>query len=270
MSFAIKTLFLPKDFDTPQYCEDAFAVDESTRRIAVADGVSTGIFSAEWAQILTRSAIGDPPEIDEPKSLIEWLDRARLSWRNVVSGVKLQWHQRPKMVDGAMATLLYVELSESEAESTAVSTLNLKAFAIGDTCLFHQRNVETLSAFPLANSTEFGLAPQALRSIDRFQQDGQLQFARCESTLVPGDLIVLCTDAVALWAYRLMEEGTPVDWSRFWDVTLDDWRAEVQTLREQCKMRVDDCTLILMRVGDEAQSGAAGAIDATTESASME
>ena len=68
----------------------------------------------------------------------------------------------------------------------------------------------------------------------------------------PGDLIVLCTDAVAQWALRSEESGRPPSWEDYWNMPERTWEEEILALRAARELRHDDTTLLLIRVGEPA------------------
>jgi hypothetical protein len=251
MRFEARTFWLPKDAgETAQY-QDAFALDAESGRAAIADGVSSAIFSGPWARLLTLGVIAEPPPLTDGAAFQTWLADKRAAWANSIDASKLTWYQRPKMVDGAMTTLLWLELLPVEANAAGLATrYELHSFAIGDSCLFHLRGGELLYWFPLESSSEFGLNPAVVGSVDR-QLDHLLEFKARDHDCLPGDLLVLATDAVALWAVERQESGEAVDWSRYWDYPDDDWRAEIFSLRDAKQMRFDDSTLVLLRVIEE-------------------
>ncbi|HVX14639.1 MAG TPA: hypothetical protein VHC22_25855 [Pirellulales bacterium] len=251
MRFEARTFWLPKDAEETAQYQDAFAVDAETGRAAIADGVSSAIFSGPWACLLSLGAVAEPPPLDDTAAFQTWLAEKRNAWAASVDTSKLTWYQRPKMVDGAMTTLLWLELVPSETGADGLATrYQLRTFAIGDSCLFHQRAGELLSWFPLENSGQFGLNPAVVASVDR-QLDHLLAFKAAERECLPGDLLVLATDALALWAVERQESGEVVDWSRYWDYSDDDWRGEIFALRDAKQMRFDDTTLVLLRVIEE-------------------
>jgi hypothetical protein len=127
------------------------------------------------------------------------------------------------------------------------SSCRLRGYAVGDSCLFLVREGKTLRAFPISNAVQLEASPMALGSVD-LKHDDRVQFERIDEECRPGDLVVLCTDAVAEWAFREQEAGTPADWERFWDMPEDDWQREVAALRQQRRMRYDDTTMLLLRV----------------------
>ena len=251
MRFESRIFWLSKDADEPAQYQDAFAIDAETGRAALADGVSSAIFSGPWARLLTLAAVADPPPLNDGEAFQAWLTEKRAAWINTIDTSKLTWYQRPKMADGAMTTLLWIELLPAETnEEGRVIRYQLQSFAIGDTCLVHVRGGQPLYWFPLDTPAEFGLNPAVIASVDR-QVDHLLEFKARSCDCVPGDLLVLATDAVALWAIEQRESKNEVDWSRYWDLSDEGWQSEIFSLRDAKQMRFDDSTLMVLRVIEE-------------------
>jgi hypothetical protein len=254
MFFEHRVLWLPKDLSRSEEFQDAWCVDEKRGVAAIADGVSSSLFSASWARILTRAVVDEPPYIDDPPSLPEWFNEHRAAWSEPIDEGSLSWHQKPKFKLGAHATLLWVEMYVADPKATGVpDATQVYAYAIGDTCLFHVRDDKVIRAFPLTESRAFSNDPQVIGSIDR-QQDQLLKFEKLESYCQPGDLLVLCTDAVAAWGLAQMENGSPPKWRSYWNRSEEQWREEVVALREKQEMRADDATLLLLRVLDRKKA----------------
>lgn len=251
MRFESRIFWLSKDADEAAQYQDAFAIDAETGRAALADGVSSAIFSGPWARLLTLAVVADPPLLTDGEAFQVWLAEKRAAWINNIDTSKLTWYQRPKMADGAMTTLLWLELlpAEMNDEGRAVR-YQLQSFAIGDTCLLHVRDGQLLYWFPLESSAEFGLNPAVIASVDR-QVDHLLEFKARSCDCLPGDLLVLATDAIALWAIEQHESESEINWSRYWDLSDDEWRSEIFSLRYAKQMRFDDSTLMLLRVIEE-------------------
>jgi serine/threonine protein phosphatase PrpC len=260
MRFESRSFWIAKDLEDPQYYEDAFELDADRGMAAIADGVSSAIFSGLWARLLTQAATQQPPDQADPAGLQTWLAPLREAWWAGIDTGNLAWHQRAKMVDGAMSTLLWVALAPTAGENGTPAGYSLRAKAVGDCCLFHLRDGRSLRSFPVTNSAEFDLLPAALGSIDR-RQDHLLEFQTLEDVCLPGDMLVLCTDALGLWAMERCEAGEPVDWGRYWDMAADQWQEEVVALRQDRQLRYDDTTLVLLRIVDETTAPATAAPD---------
>lgn len=250
----------PRDPLLPRDYEDAAAVSEKYGRVVIADGVSSAIFSRTWARLLTRSAVSVPPAFGDDSTFTGWVTSLQKQWREGIDFANLHWAQKPKVASvGAQSTLLFVEITprpEGDSDSEGSPTTRFEARAIGDCCLFLIRDGVLQFTFPQASAAAFEASPQAISSIRKnvsYGADVQV----LESTCLPGDLVVICTDAVALWAMAEYERGNRVDWMRYWDDE-SAWQHDIETLRARSpdddggRMRVDDCTLVLARVVDEA------------------
>jgi len=253
MRFRSHQCWFPKDVDLPSDYEDASARSEKHGRAVIADGVSSAIFSRTWARLLTRSAVAEPPDFASEDAIQNWLVPLQEEWRKGINFAALPWHQKPKAVSvGAQTTFLTVTIEPVPPEGESLEEYRLRASGIGDCVLFLVRDGKKEFSFPLTHSDEFSEPPHIFSSIakgvtyaDKFQHLDD----RCRL----GDLLVLCSDAIGLWAMEEYEAGRTVDWMRYWEND-EDWQADIQTLRakradeEGNRMRVDDCTLLLMEV----------------------
>ena len=149
---------------------------------------------------------GTPPDPRNPDSVRSWLAESRTAWNQQVDLRNLAWYLRPKLADGAMATLLWITLSPA-GEDSAADGYRLRAFAVGDCCLFHVRGGAVTYSFPMTTSGAFNLNPRVIGSVDR-KADHLLCIESREAECRPGDLLVLCTDAVALWRSARRKWGT--------------------------------------------------------------
>lgn len=260
MYFESRTFWLAKDAAHREHYQDAFALDPLRGVAAIADGVSSSLFSAQWAKILTAGLVEGPPEVQDAFGLFDWLARLRTQWNSSVDTANLAWHQKAKMQQGAQATLLWVEFWPPETSSTTVPTLKFRAYAVGDCVLLHARGSQMLRAFPIEQSVTFENKPHVVTSIDGKHDEG-LAFEMLEDYCQVGDMLVLCTDAIGAWALKALEGGATLLWRDFWDMTADDWYGYVARLREEQRMRYDDATLVLLRVCDPTRTRLTKATD---------
>jgi hypothetical protein len=254
MFFEHRAFWLPKDVSRSEEFQDAWCVDEERGVAAIADGVSSSLFSASWARILTRAVVDDPPYVDDPQSLPEWFNLHRKAWSEPIDEGSLAWHQKPKFKLGAQTTLLWIEIYVADPEATGTRDASqVYAYAIGDTCLFHVRDDKVIRAFPICDSQAFQQDPQVIASIDQ-QRDHLLEFDKLETYCQAGDYLVLCTDAVAAWATARMENGAPPKWRSYWNRSQEEWQQEIIDLRQRQEMRADDATLLLLKILDRKAS----------------
>ena len=266
MRLESRSFCLAKDVETPQFYEDAFHVDTASGAAAIADGVASAVFSGLWARILTQAAVARPPNLEDLAEFQAWLAEQRTAWRGQLDPARLQdWRLGDKMAIGAMSTLLWVTLAPLNGEADAMpGSYRFQSFAIGDCCLFHVRGGQCIRSFPLENSAEFDLTPNMIGSVDR-KQDHLLEFQAIEDLFLPGDLLALCTDALAMWALGRQEAGCPVNWEDYWEMPAETWQAEIAVLRGERQMRYDDTTLLLLRTVDETAATEAPASETAAE-----
>ncbi|MHB8899633.1 MAG: protein phosphatase 2C domain-containing protein [Thermoguttaceae bacterium] len=251
MPFQWRAFELAKEPEHPDQNQDAWWLNAQAGIAAIADGVTSGIFSRQWARLLTREAVENWPEPGDSDRFAAWLAGLRSRWEREIDVSGLAWYQRAKLREGGFATLLWLRLLDNDGLLEGGGRSRLEAMAIGDTCLFHVRDDRLLDSFPLDTSGQFDSSPLVLGSVD-LKRDNQLHFERLEAEIAEGDTLVLCTDAVAAWAVSRYEQGQPVPWSGYWDMAPETWADEVDRLRAESSMRVDDATILLLRVSQTA------------------
>lgn len=248
MFFEHRAFWLPKDVAHDDEYQDAYQVDGFRGVAAIADGVSSSLFAASWAKILANAVVADLPDVNDFQSLGPWLARQREKWTQPINADALPWHQKARLQAGAFSTLLWVELNLAvKSDPAATGSVEMYVYAIGDCCLFHVRDDFLLRSFPIGNSQLFDAEPAVIGSASK-QKDHLLKFETLNDYTQPGDLLVLCTDAVAAWALAQHEAGRSPRWSTYWDLPPEKWKQEVIALRQEHLMRYDDATLLLLRV----------------------
>lgn len=253
MPLTSRVFKLAKDPEHPEQNEDACGWNSARGIGVVADGVSSAIFSRQWASILTEAVLNDPPNPQDAKAFAAWLTRHRKTWSERIDVNSLAWHQKAKLPHGAFSTLLWVRVVQPEVPREGeFGAFRLQCFAIGDSCLMHVRHGKVLRMFPITESKQLEADPVVLGSVD-LGRDNLMQFETFETTCYPDDTLLLCTDAIAHWALRRMEAGDPPAWDDYWQQTDQQWQAEVAGLRDQRQMPYDDATLLLLRVTTEPQ-----------------
>lgn len=217
MRASVATAWLPKSDRADREFEDAFLPVGPIRRravislrVAVADGASEAFFAREWAaglvDLLTRRPVSDfeAAFARATKSWAEW-ERRYLAHREA-AGRPLQWYEESKISNGAFATLLLLNLSEGAEDSHGG---RWEAIAVGDTCLFHVREGELASSFPLQAAVQFGTRPHLLPSKPLEAERASEMAERASGGWCSGDEFFLATDAMAQWIFRRCELDLP-------------------------------------------------------------
>ncbi len=265
MSFDARCFWHAKDLASVADYEDAFDVDPNTGRAAIADGVSTAIFSRRWAQLLTSSSVASPPAWEDDAAVNAWILEQRKAWAKSINIQTLPWMQKAKLEQsgGAYAAFLWAEvlpLSGSGPDGSqgggaqgggVDNGFRCRSVAVGDCCLFHVRGGEVLGRFPLSCEADFARDPLTFCSSSRNRQPHP-PLQRCAFECHAGDWIVLSSDALAKWLYRLSDAGQPIDWHSLWRQDAYVWTQRVGSLRllnASERIRVDDTTLLILRVG---------------------
>ena len=253
MRFRSHQCWFPRDVEFPREYEDASARSEKQGRALVADGVSSAIFSRDWARLLTRAAVVSLPDLESEEAIQAWLGPLQQQWRKGINFAGLPWHQKPKATSvGAQTTLLAVSIEPFVDGEAPPGAYRLRASGIGDCVLFLIREGRKLFSFPLAAAAEFAEPPQVFSSIAKGISYAD-KFRHLDDRCHAGDLLAVCSDAVGLWAMEEYEAGREVDWMRYWDND-QAWQDDIQRLRAKRpdehgnRMRVDDCTLLLLQV----------------------
>lgn len=238
MQFESRTYWHPKDVDFPREYEDSFSVGEHGV-VAIADGVSSAIFSRQWADILTRAVTEGVPDLADGETFQSWLVDVRRDWSDAIDFSKLSFFQRGKLqqAGGAYSTLLWLEFFPSaevalhqDDGANASDEVAYRCYAIGDCCFFHVRDGELLRKFPLETVAQFEEDPITICSVNR-NRDHMLEFDMVDDTCCRGDLLILASDALAKWWYQRLANEEPIDWKALWEMSSEDWSERVSELR---------------------------------------
>lgn len=273
----MRAYWMPKRGNSDGEWEDGFEVDEAGGLFAVADGASDGIFSKQWADLLLKSFVSRPIPLDEPDAVEAWLREQRRAWFEAIRYPEQRWSVQMK-VDRSCgaATFLGFRLDPPHADFSAPgSGTGWTVWVVGDICLFHVREGRLIASFPLGKSADFGVTP-ALYQSKPLRPTPEAAVMRGE--LLPDDLILVATDAVAGRLLAEVESGDGPRWERFWTIDEGQWRQEIESLRDSHAIVNDDCTLLVLRAarnetnggGAESRGGGASAGGNSSEARDQE
>lgn len=247
----------PRRFQTakagnrPDECEDAdrtvYPAGGGQARIALSDGASESAFARPWAQILSCAFVRRPLDLSslDEHSLEGWLRPCEEQWNSAVPWERIPWHGEAKTRAGAMATLLGISIERNPRPAGGVPW---HAVAVGDCCLFVVRDGALALSFPLEESGQFNITPALICSNPA--NNGRLwtHVHQCRGECLPGDVMILASDALACWLLQEWESG-----GKPWETLLalgsdKEWEDWVQARRSDRSMRNDDTTLIAVEV----------------------
>ncbi|MDO4550567.1 MAG: hypothetical protein Q4C96_04880 [Planctomycetia bacterium] len=268
MSFYFRTFSYAKDPEHPEQNQDVCRVMPEKGVAVIADGVSSAIFSAAWAKILTESVVNRLPVPEDAEVFKRWLCDRRKEWENGIDTANLAWYQKPKLATGAFSTLLWVKIEpcafpgddwsgDKMALDPSKECYWLSGYAIGDSCLFHVRpgysatgvyeGTDLLYTFPVEKSEDFEASPTVLGSKD-LGRDEMITFQPLGILAQEGDYIILATDAISLWALKYYESGNSLAWDELMQMSDAHWQAMIDQARESGEMRYDDTTFIIIHL----------------------
>jgi hypothetical protein len=247
--------WLPKDEAAPQDWEDAGAYDTRKARFAVADGASNAYRAREWAMRLVERYVTAPPPSDSDADLaLRWFAELANGWQDESDGRETtHWYQANAERRGSFAAFVGARFFPSN------TGFAWQSMAVGDCCLFHIRGDVFATAFPLSDPADFGqspdLVPSAAQSVRRLRNKVRVRSGEA----VPGDLFLLCSDALAKFLLEEAPRGKPV-WTAVRSIEDNDEFARfIRYLRSENAIDIDDVTLLrLMVIEDGRTRRAAG------------
>ena len=178
------------------------------------------------------------------EALHGWLSLGQENWRLEVRLSLIPWQREAKARAGAFATLLGVTIT---GVSDNVDRFHYQTIAVGNSCLIVIRNDRVRLSFPMGESSEFDNNPSLVCSnpanAEDLWQKVQLRGGDC----VAGDRLILTSDDLACWSLSQCEVGeTP--WRTLLALEPCQWDDWVENQRSVVLMRIDDTTLVIIRV----------------------
>lgn len=237
---------LPKRGHQASEYEDAFAGDPARGRFAVADGASESSFSGLWAKLLVDGFVNPDRSLDSEAA---WFEALQKRWATEVDGRELPWYAEEKRAQGAFATFLGLSFKRAQDEEPGG---RWKALAVGDSCLFQIRGERLFQAFPMTSAETFGNLPSLLGSRPTSENAWIKQQQQLRGRWLPGDRLLLMTDALAQWFLARKEAGEH-PWRTISKVLSEPKResafaAWVEEQRDQQGLRNDDVTLLIVDI----------------------
>jgi Protein phosphatase 2C len=247
--------WLSKDERAPDEWEDAGAFDMGNALFAVADGASQAYRAREWAMRLVERYVTAPPPPNADGDLaLRWFAELASGWQDESDGSEnTYWYQSNAERRGSFAAFVGIRLFLSD------TGFAWQSMAVGDCCLFHVHGDMLTTAFPLSDPASFGqspdLVPSAAQSVERLRNKVRVRSGEA----VPGDLVLLCSDALAKFILEEAPRGKPV-WTAIRSIADNDEFAQfIRYLRSENAIDIDDVTLLRLIVVDDGRRRSRGA-----------
>lgn len=227
-----------KDLQYPDENEDFFLFDFKKNRMALSDGASESFDSRTWSRILSEKYILDP------NPSLKWFQEAIETYNRSYSQKNLSWSQQLAFDRGSFATLLGIEINESE------SVLNL--VGIGDSLFVLMDGNHIVSTFPYSVhfqylekptliSTLHGMNEPLLAHPDLWQKKFFLETLK-------KPYILCMTDALGEWFLKRVSEKDLSYLDLFSFRNFLKYENYIKNLRESKKIKTDDSTLIIIKI----------------------
>ncbi len=285
-----RAFHVPKRGGTEEEYEDAYFPDEfadevNAFRCAVADGASESAFADIWAQLLVQGFGKGKLRIANLQAhwqkavggrKLPWFleKKARRGAFAAFIGLSLRGngaatHRARRAANTAIATVSAADwMPETGGNGAAAAAASngwrteegcnngeiagsWRAFAVGDSCLFHVRNDELITVGPVCTSTAFDNSPFLLGSKSKETIKRGASYVSVHSgTWSRGDLFYLATDAVSQWLL-LRHEGDMPPWEMLRELGADDTRPFdelVAEMRSEHDLHNDDTTVLRVEV----------------------
>lgn len=233
----VRALTAPKDGNSDEQYEDAWALSEERPLLAVADGASAAVYARQWAQLLVEDFAHGEPFPSDDEAFWQRVGKLGAQWQARVGTGATSWYAQEKLPQGSQASLLVLELDREARQLTAR--------AIGDVCLFLITDDTLHYAFPLTKSKQFNSHP-GLVATDPTALKDRPELVRFTTTLPPEPVrLFACTDAVAAW-FLLEFERKRKPWNLL--PTDSVFAAWLKGTRDSGALKNDDVTLIELEV----------------------
>ncbi|WP_158751623.1 hypothetical protein [Streptomyces bicolor] len=240
-------------------CEDAHAWN--AHRAAVCDGASRAFASGRWAALLARTFLVtalDGPDPSGAQVLDRWLHESRGLWAEQTA----QTAEVPVYIRGALArgsAATFVGVDTRDVSSTRAGTgplMEYRAFAVGDSCLFHLREGRPTVLFPLDRPDRFDTHPDLVPTRAEVLESLAPVLRITEGACGPDDVLLLMTDALAQWALEAAAESGSTVWTFLEHASRDEFDVRVRELRASRAMKEDDVSLVRCRAVATARAAA--------------
>ena len=249
----VRGFLAPKAGFSCEQCEDALRISQT--KFCVSDGAGSASYSSEWAWALCfRVLKKSPPSQGSNQEFSEWLAPARTCWNTLVPWERLiRPIQRKKAQRGSGATLAGIEILDVQE----TSSLRFRYFALGDSCIFLVRNNTCIWTQPIKHEDGFGFTPALIHTRQEYDRQTIQSWKEGEEEALPGDFLILATDALSEFIYRVLcqqnNDQELLPWIRKLLLIRKkhsnrEFVTFIETKRRERKLRNDDVALVIIHI----------------------
>ena len=213
--------------------EDSFAYDEDRQLFVISDGASISFDSALWSKLVVENFIAQP-SIDA-----DWFAHARQQFASAHSFDDLPWNKQAAYERGSFATLLGLAYDPETGKALITG--------VGDSIVVMIDNVDGwVTSFPYEDASQFRQDPVLLSTNPGAAGLPETALQPFSLFELPGTItLLLMTDALGAWCLEHGHEGA-VQLAELTDV--EDFREFLQLEQRDRRMRVDDATLMVLKL----------------------
>jgi hypothetical protein len=240
MSHSLEVSFkgkIPKEELYPEAIEDYFEISDDKKIIAVCDGASESFDSKVWAELLCHKYI------QEPLLSESWISSATEAYSGRTDFTSLSWSKQAAFNRGSFSTLLGLQFYGND-------TVDITA--VGDSIAVMLEGDRYVTSFPYTEAGKFQERPYLISTntiYNQFINDGGFpNAAHWDFSGIKSCSILCMTDAMAEWALKQNENGSPV-WDKLLSLNeMSDFCDCVKDARANREMKADDSTLIVIKI----------------------
>lgn len=227
-----------KSPEYPDENEDFFSSDFKKNRIALSDGASESFDSRTWSQILSEKYLQDS-EIS-----LKWFREAIETYYSSYFQKPLSWSQQLAFDRGSFATLLGIEINETD------SFINL--VGIGDSLFVLMDGTHIVTTFPYSVHVQYLEKPTLISTLHEMNEPllkhPDLWHKNFHLENLKKPYILCMTDALGEWFLKRVSEKdlSYLDLLSFRDFS--EYESFITQLRENKKIRTDDSTLVVLKI----------------------
>jgi len=241
----VRQLLLPKLGHEASECEDVVAVDLERNRFAVADGATEAFDARKWAERLANQWVQRGATLCA-EEFRNWVAAEGRELQESWNGLNLSWYAEEKAQTGSFAAFVGVEIDIQAKQPS------WKAIALGDACLMYCRGGALLKSFPVSRAESFNTAPLLVASNSSLHESSMKSLVIESGTCESGDVLLLMSDAAALWFLQSLEKHDSAAQEFFFSRPDHELNEFFDAERLAGRIRNDDLAIVRIEINERS------------------